>query len=371
MTDENYCVDRYNYFGSKINSNQSKKQKYKSKFINWFLIPVISGFLIGFFTCGDCFERGDYEDFWSSSIISMIFWFVLAEGNGYLGDRIDERISWIHEPVKRFLVGIVVLFTYTTLASLIVLYFFIEFYIGVDFFYQLTHNWMGNLSLPLSITLFVAIVLHGRGFLMSWRQAAINVEKLKSENIASQYESLKNQVNPHFLFNSLNALSSLVYSDQDRAVKFIRKLSEVYRYVLDHQMDEVVTIKEELEFVESFVFLNKIRFGENLKVTISGFDKSNEQYMIPPLAIQMLLENCFKHNIVSKQNKLEVEIYFEGDSIVVKNNNNPKKPDENSSGLGLRNIKSRYEFLTERPVEINQEEKFFVVKIPLLKTVSS
>jgi len=352
----------------KMTEEITHRLKVKERLITRLIIPVVGGFLLGgFIMCGDCIARGDYEDFLVSSIISVIFWLVLSEGNSYLGNQIDRYITWLENPFKRLVVGFLVLLLFTTLASLVILYLFIEFYYKFNFFEVLMNNWYSHLKLPIGITIFVSLALHGREFLLSWRQAAINVEKLKSENIASQYESLKNQVSPHFLFNSLNALSSLVYSNQDKAVQFIRKLSEVYRYVLDHQMDEVVDLKEEMDFVKSFVFLNKIRFGENLKVSIKGFDTIKEQWMIPPLAIQMLLENCFKHNIVSKDNHLFVEILFENKKIVVKNNLNPKKITEDSSGFGLKNIKSRYGFLTESKVEITQDESSFMVVIPLLK----
>jgi two-component system LytT family sensor kinase len=345
-----------------------QKTKLKSIIINWVLVPVFGGILISFFTCSNCLSNGNYQDFWASAIMSSTFWLVLSEGNSYLGEQVDKFVTWLESPLKRFIVGVIVLLIYTTIASFVVLYLFIGVYYQQDFLQIMVDNWQYSLTLPLGITIFIALTMHGREFLMSWRQTAINYEKLKSENIATQYESLKNQVNPHFLFNSLNALSSLVYSDQDKAVDFIRKLSEVYRYVLDHQMDEVVTLEEELEFVDSFVFLNKIRFGKSLKVDLGDFS-SRDKYMIPPLALQMLLENCFKHNVVSKDNNLQVDIYLEDEFVVVKNNLNPKKVAEHSTGLGLNNIKSRFSFLTEKAVEIIECENSFAVKIPLLKSI--
>lgn len=347
---------------------KEERSKLISIVMDWFVVPVGGGFLIGFLMCGDCFSRNDYEDFWASSIISASFWLVLSQGNTFLSNQVDKYVTWLESPVKRLIIGAVVLMIYTILASSVILYVYIEHYFGVDFYTNMVHNWRGNLIIPISITIFITIILHGREFLLSWRQTAINFEKLKSENIATQYESLKNQVNPHFLFNSLNALSSLVYSDQDKAVDFIRKLSEVYRYVLDHQMDEVVSLKEELEFVESFIYLNKIRFGENLKVNLGDFD-AKLNHMIPPLAIQMLLENSFKHNVVSNANNLQIEIALEEDYVVVQNNLNPKKVAEHSSGLGLNNIKSRFSFLTKKPVEIIEGEDSFKVRIPLLKSI--
>ena len=345
-----------------------QKANLKSKAINWVLAPVFGGMLISYFTCTNCLINGNYEDFWVSTVMSATFWLVLSEGNGYLSQKVDNFVTWLEYPLKRFLSGVIVLLIYSTFSSFVVLYLFIGVYYQQNFLQIMVDNWQYSLSLPLGITIFISLTMHGREFLMSWRQTAINYEKLKSENIATQYESLKNQVNPHFLFNSLNALSSLVYSDQEKAVDFIRKLSEVYRYVLDHQMDEVVTLEEELEFVKSFVFLNKIRFGENLKVDIGDFSVQ-DKYMIPPLALQMLLENCFKHNVVSKDNKLQVDIYLEAEFVVVKNNLNPKKVAEHSSGLGLKNIKSRFSFLTERSMEIIESDDAFAVKIPLLKSI--
>ena len=342
------------------------KKTLKSRIINWFLIPVLGGAVIGYLICNDCFARGDYEDFWSSAIISVVFWITLSEGNSFFSHQVDKYVTWIQNPLKRFIIGILVLLLYTALTSFVILYFYLEWYYGVNFIDFIAKDWYSLLKVPMGFTLIIALVLHSKEFLMSWRQVAINNEKLISENIASQYESLKNQVNPHFLFNSLNALSSLVYSNQDKAVQFIRKLSEVYRYVLDHQMDEVVSLREEMEFVESFVFLNKIRFGENLNVSITGFDKVGSQYMIPPLTVQMLLENCFKHNVVSKENHLNVDIYLESEFVVIKNNINLKKVIEHSSGLGLKNIQLRYGFLTEKQVEVIQDSDSFEVKIPLL-----
>lgn len=348
--------------------SSQQKSKLKSILTNWIILPVVGGVIIGALTCQGCLASGNYEAFWSAFFISVAFWLLLSEGNAFLSDQIDKYVTWLQSPVKRLLIGTIVLLIYTVIASYFVLYIFIEIYHQGDFWLNMKNNWLGNLIIPISITIFITIILHGREFFMSWRQTAVNLEILKSENIATKYESLKNQVNPHFLFNSLNALSSLVYSDQDRAVDFIRKLSEVYRYVLDHQMDEVVTLEEELEFVESFVFLNKIRFGENLKVDLGDFSPQ-DKYMIPPLALQMLLENCFKHNVVSKDNNLHVDIYLEDGFVVVKNNLNPKKVAEHSSGLGLNNIKSRFSFLTEKAVEIIESEDAFAVKIPLLKSI--
>ena len=195
------------------------------------------------------------------------------------------------------------------------------------------------------------------------------LKRLKKEQMASKYESLKNQVNPHFLFNSLNALTNLVYEDQDQAANFIRQLSKVYRYVLDTRAQEVVELKTEMEFIDSYLYLQKIRFDEKLKVEIdvNGY----ENRMVPPMSIQMLLENAIKHNTIAKDEPLTIQIKVEEDKVIVSNNLQKKNiPVSEISGTGINNITSRYEFLSQEKVEVLETETDFTVKLPLLKLES-
>jgi LytS/YehU family sensor histidine kinase len=175
---------------------------------------------------------------------------------------------------------------------------------------------------------------------------------------------LKNQVNPHFLFNSFNALSNLVYEDPDKAVKFIKQLSEVYRYVLDTRDREVVSLEEELRFLQSYIYLQKIRFAEKLTIDIQ-LENVNSQ--IAPLALQILVENAIKHNIVSEDDPLQVKIYPDNGFIAVENNLQKKSMGvEPSAGVGLENICRRYEFLSDKKVEILEDTDRFLVKLPIL-----
>ncbi|GAB3826006.1 hypothetical protein GCM10028895_36290 [Pontibacter rugosus] len=223
---------------------------------------------------------------------------------------------------------------------------------------------MNNVYGPLFITFIISLAMHSRTFLLSWRDMAINVERLKKESIASQYESLKAQVNPHFLFNSLNVLTSLVEIDQKQAVKFIRKLSEVYRYVLDSRQKEIVPLLEELHFAESYIYLQKIRHGKALQVQNDLPLDAN--LMVVPLALQMLLENAIKHNVALEEQPLRVHLYLEDNYLVVQNNVQEKRIREESTGMGLPTINSRYVYLTGKKVLILSTEHNFIVKLPLL-----
>ncbi|MEQ8363853.1 MAG: histidine kinase [Cyclobacteriaceae bacterium] len=289
---------------------------------------------------------------------SSLMWIFLWLGNAMASDLIDRRIDWIREPVKRFVVGMLVMVVYTVAVSYGLVWVFKTAF-GLNVGDTRTFQYS-----TLIVTFIISLFMHGRGFLQSWKLAEIEAEKAKQESIKANYESLKNQVNPHFLFNSLNALTSLVYEDQDKAAKFIKQLSEVYRYVLDSRNKEVVTLDEELSFMNSYLFLQQIRFGDKLKIEN---ELKSMKGNVPPLALQMLVENAIKHNEVSQEQPLIIKLHSDGSNLFVSNNLQLKSKQINESvGVGLDNITKRYEFLSDRPVVIEKDEKNFVVKLPIL-----
>lgn len=302
-------------------------------------------------------DRG-FSGFLIVGSFSSLMWIFLWLGNAFASDLIDRKVDWIKEPVKRFVVGMIAMIVYTVLVSYGLVWVYksvFGLHVGDTTTFQYS---------TLIVTFIISLFMHGRGFLRSWKLAEIEAEKAKQESIRANYESLKNQVNPHFLFNSLNALTGLVYEDQDKAAKFIKQLSEVYRYVLDSRNKEVVPLDEEINFLNSYLFLQQIRFGDKLKI-------ENElkplKGNIPPLALQMLVENAIKHNVVAQDQPLVVKLYTEGSYLVISNNLQLKtKLIGESVGVGLENIKRRYEFLSNQPVFIEQDEHTFVVKVPIL-----
>lgn len=202
--------------------------------------------------------------------------------------------------------------------------------------------------------------------LIALKEASLNSEKFKKKSIAFQLEALKNQVNPHFLFNSLNVLIELLYVDQDKAADFVQKLASVYRYILDSKNKTVVTLDEEMEFINSYIFLLQIRFDNNLQVIVNF--TSHKHYYVAPLTIQLLIENCIKHNEASMDNPLLIQLSISSENYLVIINNYQKKvtPFKSKIGIGLKNIKARYEFLTTKEIKIFNDQKIFKVEIPLL-----
>jgi len=200
-------------------------------------------------------------------------------------------------------------------------------------------------------------------------------EKLQRENIRSQLEGLKNQVNPHFLFNSLNTLSHLIPEDPDKAVNFVQKLSKVYRYILEIRDKKVIQIEEELEFLHSYIFLLKERFGENVQITCEVPVKYLRKKIVP-LSLQILLENAIKHNIISTSKPLFIEVFVEDNKntihqpkLIVKNNLQKKNQVATSTKLGLENIKNRYQFFTDQPVDVITTTESFIVALPLIQRI--
>lgn len=291
-------------------------------------------------------------------VFTATIWVSLWLGNAYLSQALNSFFSWHEQPVKRLVIGLVAMIVYTVGAVFIIIGIF-----QVAGF-TLGSRLMGTFFSTIIITLIITMFMTGRAFLLNWRQSAVDAEKLKRESVKAQFESLRNQVNPHFLFNSLNALTNLVHQDPDQAVKFIKQLSEVYRYVLDTREKELVPLAEEMKFLDSYFFLQKIRFGDKLKLQNSVQDIAGN---VAPLALQMLVENAIKHNVISEEKPLTIKIHAHNGSVVVENNLQRKSViQEPSSGVGLENIKKRYQFLSDKPVMIKDDSLSFAVALPLI-----
>ncbi|MFT4033257.1 MAG: histidine kinase [Siphonobacter sp.] len=198
------------------------------------------------------------------------------------------------------------------------------------------------------------------------KEIQVRSERLEKENVQAQFAALKNQVNPHFLFNSLSILSSVVHIDAELSEKFIAQLSKSYRYILEQKDNDLVSLKTELDFIQSYTFLLKIRFREKFDVEIQVPEQVQEQYRIAPLTLQLLVENAVKHTSMSTKTPLRVRIRVEGNTLIVENGLSPRLQPEVSTGVGLKNITARYNILTSRPVWYGEQDGMFVVKIPLI-----
>ncbi|MCW8980401.1 MAG: 2TM domain-containing protein [Altibacter sp.] len=197
------------------------------------------------------------------------------------------------------------------------------------------------------------------------QEKKVKEQKIIAGTASAKFDALKNQLDPHFLFNSLNVLTSLIEENPEAATRFTTSLSKVYRYVLEQKNKELVTVAEELKFAQLYMSLLEMRFEDSIVFTVSD-SITNTDAKVVPLALQLLLENAVKHNQVTPERKLFITIYEEDGNLVVKNNVQPKQVVKESSGVGLRNIRQRYYLLTDRPVTIREDHKEFSIAIPML-----
>jgi LytS/YehU family sensor histidine kinase len=230
-----------------------------------------------------------------------------------------------------------------------------------------------NIATKLSITYGTRInlflhIINGIFLLISeYKNKQIETEELKRINAQAQLQSIKNQVNPHFLFNNLNVLSGMVMKENPDANKFIEEFSKVYRYILKSQDKELIALKTELEYIKPYIFLLEKRFPDSIAIALNVPDKYLNYYIIPA-ALQMLIENAIKHNIVSKSRPLQIVLSANGrELLMVKNNLQPKQLPEESSQIGLQNISQRYEMITGKNIEVLKDEHNFIVGIPLIQ----
>jgi two-component system, LytTR family, sensor kinase len=271
-----------------------------------------------------------------------------------------KNYPWEMNPLKHLIIEIIAILTYTLLVGTI-FYSINEIY-PIESFEE---NLKLSIFFTLIITFFITSLTEGFFFFMKWKETLVHTEKLEKENIKSQYETLKSQINPHFLFNNLNTLASLIEENQKAAVDYVQETADYYRRILNLKDKEIITVEEELDLIKSFLNLQSNRYGDNLRTNIN-ISSEHLQTFVAPLTIQMLVENSIKHNIISREKPLTINISSSVETIVVSNNLQKREADQSSNMFGLKNISERYSFLTSKKVEVIENDNTFTVNIPIL-----
>lgn len=295
-------------------------------------------------------------------IVSLVHGVVMTSGL-WLGcmlivDLLWNKYPWEHFPVKHIIYEVILILVYTNLFSLGL--YHLELRMGL--FQPMEDIFLAAVVTNL-ITVLITAIHEAVFFYKQWKLNFSKSVKLEKDNIEAKYETLKSQVNPHFLFNSLNSLTTIV-EDNEQAVDYIQNLSDFLRYVLKSRDREVVLLRDELSVLRKYINLQKSRFKENLQIDID-VSEQNYHYSLPPLVLQMLVENCIKHNVISKEKPLCIKVYIDKNYLTVENTLQ-KKTDPDSTGNGLNNIIQRYKFFTINEVKISQTSTNFKVSIPLL-----
>ena len=299
---------------------------------------------------------------WIGMVITLFFY-----GNKFISRALDRLLPWKTYDTVRFFVNLLGSLLYA-LAIINVSYFVIKNFLTADpptpEQLVITNLWGAILMVP-AISIYFGI-----HFLKAWRRSELESERLQKENIKSQLDALKNHLDPHFLFNNLNILSALIDKDVQKSKEFLDKFAEVYRFLLKSKGSELISVRQELEFLSSYMYLITTRFGKNVSWTIDLNCVKDESF-IPPLTLQMIFENGIKHNSISKNTPLRFELTSEENGhhgfIVLKNNVNPKREDVSSNKTGIKNIMKRYSHFTDQKVLVANTGTEFIVKIPIVE----
>ncbi len=277
--------------------------------------------------------------------------------------QLEKRFSWADVFWKRLFYELVLAIVTGALLALAVTFVSEWLASYEEPFHQVV---LYNIIIGAVTNLVITSVVEATRFYRQHQHEKKQRETLQHENIELRYQTLKKQLDPHFLFNSLNVLSSLVRTDRKRAQDFINEFSAVYRYALDAIERPLVTVKEELDFAESYLFLQNIRFQDAVRVHIA-VDERALTWLVPSLAVQTLLENAFKHNVVAESRPLTIRLYSENNALFVVNSRQPKKHPSPGKGIGFANLKSRYALISDAIPDVMMTDQEYIVKLPLFQ----
>jgi two-component system, LytTR family, sensor kinase len=330
-----------------------------------FALPVLSFIIpIVFFGCRiNRYPFFSWDKYFTTLFITLLLWV----GNRYILVWSRTRYPLFKETRRRLFVQSVLMLIFTVAGNNLL------GFLTDDIFFKdgsgghfRTDTLINTNAAALFCTIMIIAIYESIYSMNQLRQSVEEKEMLKRESLYAQLDALKTQVNPHFLFNNLNTLCSIIPENPGQAVDFVQQLSKVYRHILEVKDEQSICLKEELDVLQAYGFLLKTRFGNNLTINIRVAEEKLQK-KIAPLSLQLLMENAIKHNIVSANRPLKIEVYTLNGNIIVSNNLQVKKQVNESTRSGLDNIRNRYRLLSDQLVEVKESQADFTVSIPLLE----
>lgn len=308
---------------------------------------------------------GSVKDVILNIVYGILIGVSIAAGCHVISTYFFTRKGWEKTPIKVF-TRLIVAVAFCIIIDLLIVNLLWFHFIHDYGFGEILKS--ANIRLIIIIQFIIGLVIYlvvlARHFSVHLNKYYVKLAETESQLMKYQYETLKNQLNPHFLFNTLNTLSGLIYKDVDKADQFIHHFSQIYRYVLDVQNEELVPIEQELAFIEHYLFLSNIRFNNSIQ---SDVKLSNLDQFIVPMALQLVIENAIKHNQFNVESPMLITLSEEAEYLKISNPLHPKEHKEPSSQLGIKNLEGRYAPLTDKKVRIEQTETHFVIYLPILK----
>ncbi|QIA07452.1 sensor histidine kinase [Draconibacterium halophilum] len=297
------------------------------------------------------------------TLLSLIAGFLIAYPDLFVIYHLNKKFPWGRKIIPRITIELIAALSIAVIISIVVTMFAHSM---KPYKHELSNVLFNNALIYAVVNLFIISFFEGWISYVESKQAKQMADTLKDELSQIKFEVLKSQINPHFMFNSLNVLSGLINKDVSKAQQFIDEFSMIYRYVLETIEQPVTTLEKELEFMRSYLFLQQIRYGENLTYSVN-VSAELLNWFLPPLSLQVVLENAMKHNIINEAKPLHIDIKDDNFSLIVRNNIQPKISKGISTGLGLKNLSKRYALIGKLEPEFKVETNHYVAKLPLLK----
>lgn len=293
-------------------------------------------------------------------VVMGIFWEVIL----LTGSILNKYIPINERPEIRITTQVIISFVFSSILGSVLNVVAIIYY---DVNWELVFGQLNPTAhlFNLLIATVFNLLYFGNYYFTEWKENLLKTEGLQREQAEVRYNALRNQLNPHFLFNALTSLNSLIFENQQLASDFLKQLSKVYRYTLQNQHNEVVALKKEIEFVEHYISLLKTRFGDAIDIKITIDQKSQERSIVP-VTTQMMIENAVKHNVISSTKPLQIEFKTDDEYLIIQNTVNRKLQIETSNKLGLKNLQALYQYLSPNPIQIIEKADLYTIKIPLI-----
>ncbi|WP_434576742.1 sensor histidine kinase [Riemerella anatipestifer] len=328
------------------------------------IVGLVSSFFFFFFTT----PEKTAVNFFINLSISFLYTFGFGIANGFLNEFLNEKHNWITHLKTRLLWGVIGTIIVNIVIAYGLNYFNFVIIQGMpaeDYFSAKSHS--VNLFMVIFV-LLISSILHAYGFMKALQQSTqekIEVQEQLAKASEAQFQSLKTQLDPHFLFNSLNVLTALIEENPPKAQKFTEDMSKIYRYVLEQRDKKTVSVAEEISFAKTYAELLKTRFEDSVNFSFD-INPNFENHLVVPLSLQLLLENVIKHNFATIQKPLNIKVYTSSSYLMVENNLQVREMPAGGTGVGLKNIQQRYALLTHKEVNIVKNETIFRVEIPLI-----
>lgn len=326
------------------------------------LMPVIAAATCFILLGGNWYKTGTLwlYGFAYMMFVGLFLWYLDVVLTRYIHDTFSAYRDTVRRIITLFIKQVIVITISVSLSVFGIMHMPIE-----GFNSTATQFWL-CLFIALGITLIAMVIWEGDYIFQQWKESLTENEKYTQLSLQSEFDLLKSQVNPHFLFNCFNTLSSLITEDKQQAEKFLNELSKVYRYLLRNNEDGMSTLKNEIQFIQSYFELLRTRHGDALHIQIE-IDKRYNDYLLPSLSLQMLIENVVKHNSLSKKFPLHIEVFTTvGNKLVVNNNIQERAQKAPSGEVGLRNIRMKYDLLKQPGFQVMSDGKSFTAVLPLI-----